>query len=283
MKLYDFDGMFDDKLSKYISENTGKYKESEWEDLIPKLYRKFGDTVVKSLGVTPRAYYAAMGDEELIKCLRQHLSKGVPVSEFLCSAIESRDLTDRLMPLLDGNDDEREYAMNLIGSNERAIKKYMSMLVSADSEDMKNRCVDFIKEKADLVLSEALENYKNGVDREYMLEIMSRSVVRDEEVFRILVSEFLEDTENLPMHASYLASYGDERALTYLLDKIDEDGITFVEFQELKFAIEALGGEYLKERDFTGDPYYEIIKSHNANCVTDIFGAANGGNEEGKK
>ena len=54
MKLYDFDGMFDEKLSEYISKNAGKYKENEWEDIIPKLYQKFGDTVVKSLGKTPR-------------------------------------------------------------------------------------------------------------------------------------------------------------------------------------------------------------------------------------
>lgn len=30
-------------------------------------------------------------------------------------------------------------------------------------------------------------------------------------------------------------------------------------FQELKFAIEALGGEYEKERDFSNDPAYKKI------------------------
>jgi hypothetical protein len=77
------------------------------------------------------------------------------------------------------------------------------------------------------------------------------------------------------MHSSYLAAYGDERALTYLLDKIDEDGITYVEYQELKFAIEALGGTYDKERDFSGDPYYEMVKSHGAKGI-DIFKDING-------
>ena len=31
MKLYDFDGMFDKKLSEYITKNAGKFKEEEWE------------------------------------------------------------------------------------------------------------------------------------------------------------------------------------------------------------------------------------------------------------
>lgn len=272
MKLYDFDGMFDEKLSAYITKNAQKHKESEWEDIIPQLYKRFGDTPIKSLGKTPREFYAEMPDDELVKCLKAHLKQGVAVSEFLCEAIEARNLTALLMPLLDGTADEREYAINLIGANDLAIKKYMQMLTTVADEDIKNRCVDFIKEKADLVVDEALKNYENGVEREYMLEIMSRSVLRNEKIFQILLKEFRTDPENVPMHASYLAAYGDERALEYLLDKIDEEGITFVEFQELKFAIEALCGEYEKERDFSNDPYYQIIKSHSA-AQTDVFGS----------
>ncbi|MBD5583479.1 MAG: hypothetical protein HDQ88_00100 [Clostridia bacterium] len=260
MKLYDFDGMFDEKLSGYVAKNSGKYKENEWEDIIPELYKKFGDTPIKSLGKTPREYYAGMSDGEVIKCLKSHLSHGVPVPEFLCADIESRNLVKELLPLLDGTRDEVEYAMNLIGADALAVDKYMQMLISYDDEDMKNRCVDFIKENADLVLKKAVENYRNGVEKEYMLEIMSRIIQRSDEVFDILLKEFRSDPDNVPMHASYLASYGDERALEYLLDKIDEEGISFIEYQELKFAIEALGGEYNKERDFSNDPYYKIIK-----------------------
>lgn len=260
MKLYDFDGMFDEKLSEYIAKNSGKYKENEWEDIIPELYKKFGDTPIKSLGKTPREYYAEMSDGEIIKCLKSHLSHGVPVPEFLCSDIEERNLVKELLPLLDGTRDEVEYAMNLIGADASAVDKYMQMLVGYDDEDMKNRCVDFIKENADLVLKKAVENYGNGIEKEYMLEIMSRIIQRSDEVFNILIKEFRSDPDNVPMHASYLASYGDERALEYLLDKIDEEGISFIEYQELKFAIEALGGEYNKERDFSNDPYYKIIK-----------------------
>lgn len=260
MKLYDFDGMFDEKLSEYIAKNSGKYKENEWEDIIPELYRRFGDTPIKSLGKSPREYYDEMPDDELIKCLKSHLKHGVPVPEFLCSAIEERHLTESLLPLLDGTADEVEYGMNLIGADPAAIDKYMQMLVETDEEDMKNRCVDFIKENADLVLKKAIENYRRGIDKEYMLEIMSRAIQRSDEVFDILIKEFRSDPDEVPMHASYLAAYGDDRALEYLLDKIDEEGISFVEYQELKFAIEALGGEYNKERDFSNDPYYKIIK-----------------------
>lgn len=276
MKLYDFDGMFDEKLSQYIQKHAGEHRESEWEDIIPELYKKFGDTPIKSIGKTPRQFYADMSGDELIKCLKAHIKQEVSVSEFLCEAIESRDLTEQLIPLLNGSESEREYAVNLIGSDDKVIKIYLKMLVESEDEDFKNRLVDFIKEKADLVVEEALDYYQKGVNREYMLEIMSRSVVRNEKIFEILIKEFRCDEENLPMHASYLAAYGDERALKYLLDKIDEETITFVEYQELKYAIEALGGEYTKERDFSNDPYFELIKSQSATAV-DLFGGGNGG------
>ena len=62
------------------------------------------------------------------------------------------------------------------------------------------------------------------------------------------------------MRASYLAAYGDERALPYLMERIEDRTIGFVEFQELKYAIEALGGEYKEPRDFSEDKDYLAVE-----------------------
>ena len=64
-KLIDFDGLFDEKLAEYIRRNPKKYTEKQWENVIPKLYRQFGDTYVAVAGATPKQYYAEMSDEEL--------------------------------------------------------------------------------------------------------------------------------------------------------------------------------------------------------------------------
>ncbi len=283
MKLYDFDGMFDKKLSEYISRNAGKYKEEEWEDMIPAMYAKFGDAVIKSLGVSPNAYYAAMGAEELVRCLKAHVKNGVPVSEFLCKAIEARpECKDMLLPLLEGGEEGlRQYVVNILGAAEEAIPVYMRLIAGGEDGDFKNLCADFIKENADVALEQALENYRGGVERPLMLEILSRVKARDGRVYDILLNEFL-GGEDVPMHAAYLAAYGDERALPYLLAKIDEEGISYVEYQELKYAIEALGGEYDKPRDFSGDEYYELIHSHSVSSA-DIFSAFGSSDNSGDK
>ena len=194
----------------------------------------------------------------------------MPVSEYLCNAIESRHIEELLLPLLSGSEDEISYALNLIGSCKVALPEYMRLLTASDSEDVRNTCVDYVKDFADEVKEQALENYKKGVQPEYMLEILSRCTVRDERVFDLLIKAFRTADENLAMRASYLAAYGDERALPYLMEKIEDEDISYADFQELKFAIEALGGTYDKERDFSSDPYYELIKSHGAIDI-DIF------------
>lgn len=272
MKIYDFDGMFDEKLSAYISRNTDKYTEEEWEDLIPVLYKKFGDTVTKPLGKTPREFYAEMTDGDLLKCLKQHLKKDVPVSEFLRNETEKRNLSDEIFKMLDGTPAERDFAISFLGADDEAVKKYMEILVSCDDEEVKARCAELISEKADLVIDSAIKNYAAGAEKEYMCEILSRSVVKDDRIFDILIKEFRTAAENIGVRAGFLASYGDERALKYLLDKIDEEGISYLEFRELKFAVETLGGEYTKQRDFSNDPAYKQI-SGNPGESADIFEA----------
>lgn len=269
MKIYDFDGMFDRKLGEYISSVPGKYSEEEWEDIIPKLYDKFGNSKIKSLGKTPREYYSSLSDGELIGQLKSHIKNNVSVSGFLSAEIESRNLSNELLKMLD-NPAGREFAMNILGSDPRAVKKYLDILVSESDGGVKSRCAELIEEKADMVVDEAVKYYEEGVDGEYMCEILSRSVVKDDRILQILLKEFRTDPENVCMHAAYLAAYGDEKAIPYLLSKIDEEGITYPEFRELKFAIETLGGEYDKERDFTGDPNYELI-SGGGNVPEDIF------------
>ncbi|MGN1372762.1 MAG: hypothetical protein ACI4VK_01790 [Candidatus Coproplasma sp.] len=274
MKIYDFDGMFDEKLSEYIKKHSGEYKEREWEEIVPKMYARFGDTVIKSLGKSPNQFYADMTDKELLSQLKSHIKNGVPVSLFLCNAIEARDMDELLLPLLSGTEDEITYALNLIGVSKIALPEYMRLIITSEDEDVRNICVDNVKELADDVKEEALSYYERGIRREYMLEILSRCVLKDDKIFEILLNEFRTSGEDVAIHASYLASYGDERALPYLLDKIDEEGITFAEYQELKYAIESLGGTYEKERDFSADPYYQIIKGQNGQEV-DLFSAFN--------
>ena len=258
-KLIDFDGLFDEKLAEYMQINAGKYTEKQWETVIPKLYKQFGDIMIPSAGNTPKGYYKEMTDAELVETLVRHTKEGVPVSDFLCREMESRACPEELLPLLKSGDEQLlTLAVNLAGSSPKAFPAYFDLLTADIDSEIKDAAIEQLKAGADAAKERALECYEKGVERELMLEILSRVKERDERIFEILLKEF-RTGEELPMHASYLAAYGDERALPVLLEVIDRDDINFLEFQELKFAIEALGGEYTRPRDFSQDSYYQEI------------------------
>lgn len=258
-KLIDFDGLFDEKLAEYIQSNPEKYTEKQWENVIPKLYKQFGDIYVAKAGATPNQYYASMSDDELCETLERHYDEGVPVSDFLCREIESRGCSDALIRLFDRREEEiLTLAVNLAGSNEKAFPAYFRLLTSEVSDDIKEAVCEQLKGGADAAKEQALALFGQGQEQEMMLEILSRCKQRDERVYELLLTAFRTGDE-VPMHASYLAAYGDERALPVLLEYIDRDDINFLEFREVKYAIEALGGEYTKPRDFSHDPYYQEI------------------------
>lgn len=270
MKLIDLDGMFDEKLTQYMTENKNKHTEKEWENIIPKLYKKFGDTYIAKLKCTPKQYYARMSDAELAQTLSAHLVGDVPVPEFLCAEIEERGAVDTLLPLLSCEDTQTvSYAINLIGDEPRAFDAYFSILAENRlDEDIRSDIADIFRLHADEVKTRAYDAYQKGIAKEYMLEILSRVKERSDEVYEVLLSAF-RSGDNVPMHASYLAAYGDERALPHLLDRIEDRTIGFVEFQELKYAIEALGGEYTTPRDFTEDKDYLAIEAAGMKTATD--------------
>jgi hypothetical protein len=272
MKLIDFDGMFDEKLTVYMEENKNKYTERQWEDVIPKLYKKFGDTYVAKIKCTPKEYYAKMTNEQLTETLSAQLREDVPVPEFLCAEIESRGEAETLLPLLDSEDTQTvSYAINLLGDDSRAFEKYFTILTQNRlDEDIRSDVTDIFRLHADEVKDLVYATYQQGIATGYMLEILSRVKARDEAVYEVLIKAFLaaEDAQSA-LCAGYLAAYGDERALPHLLRRIEDRSIGFVEFQELKYAIEALGGEYNEPRDFTNDKDYIAIEAASSKTATD--------------
>ena len=128
-KLMDFDGLFDEKLARYMRENAGKYTEKQWESVIGKLYRQFGDIYVASAGNTPVGYYREMSNAELIDSLSRHNEEGVPVFDFLCREIESRGCPEELVALLSSENEQLlTFAVNLAGGNPAAFDAYFDIL-----------------------------------------------------------------------------------------------------------------------------------------------------------
>lgn len=265
LKLIDFDGIFDKKIAEYIDKNPSRHTEDEWSDVIADLYQKFGDAEIRAIGTTPNKYYSGATDKELVELLKEHLKSDVPPSDFLVKEMEKRGATDDIMALFDGKDEELlSYAIAVCGSDERAYDKYLD-IISDDSlsEDIRDQVSDMIKENADPAKDRLIKMAEENVAKDYALDLMAHVKERDERIYQKLLNEFLSNTDAIPKYAHLLSSYGDERYLPYLDEEIRREDISYIDFLELKYAIEKLGGEYNEERDFSSDPYY--IQIHGAN------------------
>ena len=86
----------------------------------------------------------------------------------------------------------------------------------------------------------------------------------DDRIFDLLMERFTGSEDRIALFASYLAKFGDDRALPALEKAARDERINYLDFVELSSAIEALGGERPAEREFSGDPYYESLKQANS-------------------
>ncbi len=272
IKIIDVDLLFDKYISDYVYGNIGKVKPEEIENRIPELYVEFGNTKLDELdGKTPNEYYKSFNIEQLIDCLKTHLEKGVAVSDFLCEAITSDEANEDALTTALSNESDEEfilYLMNMLGElgSSKATKRYLEFITWDYSEPIKELATELLKEKAEQVKEDVLALFAEADEgkKQYLTEILA-GCKKDDRVFDILVAEFMKRQDNVPIYAGYLAKYGDERALPFLMASIEREKISYADFEELRFAIEALGGEYNKERDFSADKTYKRIKKQKSN------------------
>ena len=269
VKIIDIDHIFDEFLTGYINNNRGKFTEKEWESKIPGLYEEFGRTELEELGgVCPNDYYKGLSGTELCDVLSKHIEQGVTVSDFLCEALIAAECVDELVRFIDNEHDEElvSYCVNILNdkNSTAGFDKYFDMLLSDETcEDMKDLLAEMLANNPEAAKERAIKEFANaGSSGVYLLEILA-SCKNDDRIFDILINQLKEHTNDIPFYLSYVTKYGDERALPVLMELIDSDNINYLDYKELKLAIEGFGGTYDKKRDFSSDKYYKKLKGTN--------------------
>lgn len=277
MELIDFDGLFNKIMEREIRKHAGEKTEEEWENAVAEMYARFGRTPLSGLGKSPAQYFRDMTDAELAAALRQYVHAGVSVPDFLCTAMEERTPSPAFLSLFgDGNAEVVQYALTVFGWREESVPCLCALLADGNADsDLKDSAAEQLAPFADRVTDEML-SLCGGADEPYALQVLSRTKKRDDRVFAALRDAFLSaDSDSIPLYAGYLAAYGDDRALPFLSEEIRKEETGFVAYEELRCAIESLGGTCDVERDFSGDEAYQKIME--ATKGTDIFGTKKDG------
>ncbi len=267
IKIIDVDTLFDKYIEKYVYDNIGKVKPEEIENQIPVLYAEFGDKACAELdGKTPNTYYNGFSTAELLNCLKTHLSKDVSVSDFLCEAIVDKQEGQILINELNSDGESEEYVayiMNFLNDMGATIpvERYLEFATWDYPESIGELSTEFLCKDAERAKNKILEIFPDVHEEKKarLTEILSNTK-DDDRVFDILLQEFVKNMDKIPQYAGYLAKFGDDRAIPFLKTAIESDKISYADFEELRFALEALGSIYDKERDFSADKTYKKIK-----------------------
>lgn len=269
IEIINLDNLFDKYIEKYVLENVGKLKPEEIENKIPVLYEEFGNVSQKELGgKTPNEFYRDFSPADLLTCLREHIEKDVPVSDFLVEAITAdKDSVTAVKSMLMEEHDEQftAYLMNILSDLKAEIpaERYMEFALYDYPQNIGELATEALVENADKVKDKVLKSFDLAADdkKDRLSEILASVKEKSDDVFDKLVYEFVKNKKKIPLYANYLAKYGDERAIPFLKTAI-EGKVNYQEFEELKFAIEVLGGEYTEKRDFTEDAIYKKVKGN---------------------
>lgn len=275
MRCIDFDEKFADYMSEWINAHRSEYRTyDEMEEDLPRIYAEFLNTPAKWLDdVTPGAYFSQFEDaKDLVDWMLQYTQEGVPVPDMLLEQIQAvgKPCEKRLVALLKSDEDVSEEAkMTAVGllrdmGSDLPKMLYISWQMNREmKDDLADNALESLRDMGKTVLQPILQNLNaaNQAGQEAFLDVLV-NFPGNEQVFKLALRMFEENPSRRALFASYLAKLSDERALPALEKAANADDCRYLDFIELRAAIERLGGE-APERDFYDDPEWEALHPMN--------------------
>lgn len=267
--LIDFDEKFNDYLTEWMEKNSAKYRNAdEMEEAAPEVYMEWLATPAQWLdGACPGTYFDSCSDAaELCGLLVRYLNEDICVPDVLLERIADLGDDAPVMALLTDETapcEARMMAIDLLEQMESTapMVTYLRWQVERNvDDDLLDKSIDALCEMGESVKGPALVAFRaaDGKGKDYLLDVLC-NYPGDEDVFQYVLRRFKESPTERALFAGYLAKLEDDRALEALLDVAESDDVKYIDFIEIRSAIERLGSE-APIRDFTNDPTYQAVK-----------------------
>ena len=273
MKCIDFDKQFERYTRSWMEKNAEKYKNNMdvIEAMMPDVYMEFLSKPAAWLGgQSPEMYFAQFDDASLlVNWMCEYYTQNVPVPDLLLERITDlgEDAVNALKPLPFGEGIPHEAALTAISllrelDSPALLFEYVAFIAALSEPDEKgDMCAESLMsmggEAVEAILAVLGSAAETGKD--IFADILS-NYPGIEPAFELLMERFAVCDDRRALFASYLAKFGDDRALPALMAAAQDDRTNYLDYVEIVSAIEELGGERPPEREFNGDPYYESLK-----------------------
>ncbi len=270
MRLIDFDEHFASYMKAWLDKHEDDFETAdELEAQMPALYEQFLDTPADWLaGQKPGSYFDQWEDAELlIRWILEYLASGVSLPDMLLNRVAAlgESAAPSLMAMLldeAGGGEKRMLAISLL----REIGSLLPMQCYIDWQyerrDENELCDNALEsleqmgEEAAPAMLEALEG-ASPAGQEALLSVLSRCS-QDDRVLERLLMLFESRPERRGILAAYLSRLNDPRALPSLMAAAQDEQLKYLDYIEIRSAIESLGGE-APVREFYDDAEYEAL------------------------
>ena len=274
MKCINFDDRFADFASQWMKDHSKEYRNYDaMEADMPRVYMMVLNTPAKWLdGVTPGAYFTQFEDaKDLVDWLVEYTNKEIPVPDLLLEQIQAvgKPCEKRLLALLKDesaaiNEEARMTAIGLLRDMESTLPKmlYIQWQLQRDmQDDLADNALDSLRDMGKAVVQPILQELPkaNAAGQEAFLDILV-NYPGPQQVFDLAVRLFRENPGRRALFGSYLGKLGDDRALPVLMEAANDEKCGYMDFIELRSAIEYLGGEAPK-REFFEDADYDALRA----------------------
>lgn len=269
MELIDFDAYFSDHLTQWIEKNRARYKTAdEMEEQVPDVYLRFLNTPAEWLdGKAPCEAFDEEADAgKLCDLVKRYIAEGIPVPD---------PLSDRLVAIGD-----EQALLKLVTDKTASCEARMLGIELLRQLDSSAPMVDYIRwqverDEDDDLMDNALESLRlmgdkvrkpaklaftvaDEAGKEALLDVLC-DFPGDDDVFHFALNQFKNTKDKRALYAGYLAKLDDDHALETLLDAAEAEDVSYIDFIEIRSAIERLGSE-APVRDFSDDPTYKAVK-----------------------
>lgn len=265
--MFDFDKSFEEFAIKWYDSHRDELSDAdELEDKMPELYEQWASQPLGELsGLTPRAFFASVDAPDLVKLMISSCEGDQNPSSLLLDNVAAKPecaqgLRDTIRT--SRNAKARTIASNLLTemNESHPLDVYVGFICDEDcDEGLRETAIEVMCEHADEVSDMLYRLIPNAsrAQKGMIAEILVNAK-HDDRTLRLL-EELFASGDNIPFYAGLMGKYGDERAAAMLYRALDS--CNYMEYIEIKNAIERMGGVVDDTRDFSDDPYYAAIKN----------------------
>ena len=271
MKLYDFDEKFFDYVRGWVALHPG-LKESEIEASYNEMMRNWLNQPAKWLnGEKPGEYFNRYSDpKDLIKLLEEYLKRDIGLPEPLYRRIV--ELGEACAPALlkitaDGDRPEalRATAMALLRDIDSSapIDLYIDLICSCEEKsELCDMAADVLSARGDALVGPLMDRYDGATEYGQLLILdICANHPGDPRICDRLLEKLRNRPDERALYAALLGKLGDPRAIEPMMGLLNLVDLGYLDYIELRSAIEQLGGDPGEERVFNGDPDFEALRN----------------------